>query len=62
MLLGVSRKSSLAEAVGCDMSSRDDATSIISAFAALSKSADILRVHDVRKNLNAVKIAGKLMF
>ena len=62
VLLGVSRKSSLAEAVGCDMSSRDDATSIISAFAALSKSADILRVHDVRKDLNAVKIAGKLMF
>ena len=62
VLLGVSRKSSLAETVGPDISARDDATAIISAFATLAKFADILRVHDVRKNLNAVKIADSLMF
>ena len=60
LLLGVSRKSFLAEAAGGDFAARDAATAAVSAFATLNSSADILRVHDVRGNAAAIKTAKLL--
>lgn len=57
VLLGVSRKSMFSQIVGDDFSDRDDATAAVGAIAALNNFADILRVHDVKKTLNAVKTA-----
>ena len=57
ILLGVSRKSMFSKIVGDDFSDRDDATASVGAIAALNDFADILRVHDVKKTLNAVKTA-----
>ncbi len=60
VLLGVSRKSMFKGIVGDDFSDRDDASAAVSAIAAFQNSADILRVHDVRKTFNAVKTAYKI--
>ena len=60
ILLGVSRKSSIVAVVGDGMQARDDATAAISAVSTFQNSSDILRVHDVEKNLNAVKTAAML--
>lgn len=60
VLLGVSRKSMFSPIVGDDFSDRDDATIAASVFAVLQNSADILRVHDVKRNSNAVKTAAAL--
>jgi len=60
VLIGVSRKSCLAAAAGDDFAARDAATAAVSAFATLNSSADILRVHDVRGNASAIKIAKLL--
>ena len=60
ILLGVSRKSSLAGLVGADMDARDDATAAITAISAASNSADIYRVHDVAKNAAALKTAMEI--
>lgn len=57
VLLGVSRKSMFSQIVGDDFSDRDDATAAVGAIAALNNFADILRVHDVKKTLNAAKTA-----
>ena len=60
VLLGVSRKSMFSPIVGDDFSDRDDATMAAGVFAVLQNSADILRVHDVKRNANAVKTAVAL--
>lgn len=60
ILLGVSRKSSLAGLVGAGMDARDDATAAITAISAASNSADIYRVHDVAKNAAALKTAMEI--
>ncbi len=55
LLLGVSRKSMFAEMVGSNIDLRDVATSAVSAFTFLSRSVDILRVHNVSTNIVAIK-------
>lgn len=60
VLLGVSRKSMFAETAGDSLAARDAATVAVSVFAALEKSCDILRVHDVAANVAALKTISKL--
>ncbi len=60
ILLGVSRKSALVNAVGDDIGLRDCATSAITALATFEKSADIIRVHNVSMNLAAIKTAARV--
>lgn len=60
VLLGVSRKSMFAETAGDFLAERDAATVAVSVFAALEKSCDILRVHDVAANVAALKTISKL--
>lgn len=61
VLLGVSRKSSLASIAGGDPEIRDTATAAVSAVSTFAKSADILRVHDVAKNVAAVRTANEIL-
>ncbi len=61
ILVGVSRKSSLASVVGKDILKLDDTTATISAMLTFAQSADIIRVHNVEKNLAAVKLAMQLL-
>lgn len=61
ILLGVSRKSSLGAVVGGDMALRDDSTAAVSALATFAKSVDILRVHNVAKNVAAIKTASEIL-
>ena len=61
VLLGVSRKSSLAALVGESMDVRDAATVAVTAISSAMKSADIVRVHDVAKNAAAAKVAREIM-
>lgn len=61
ILLGVSRKSMFSKIVGDDFADRDDATAAITAISVFEKSADILRVHDVEKNVNALRTARALL-
>ena len=61
ILLGVSRKSMFSKIVGDDFADRDDATAAITAISVFEKSADILRVHDVEKNVNALRMARALL-
>ena len=61
ILLGVSRKSSLGAVVGGDMDLRDDSTAAVSALATFAKSVDILRVHNVAKNVAAIKTASEIL-
>ena len=61
VLLGVSRKSSLAALVGESMDVRDAATVAVTAISSAMKSADIVRVHDVAKNAAAVKVAREIL-
>lgn len=60
ILLGVSRKSMFADIAGADFADRDEATSAVSAITTFLHTADILRVHDVKKNLTAIKTALKI--
>ncbi len=61
VLLGVSRKSSLAALVGESMDVRDAATVAVTAISSAMKSADIVRVHDVAKNAAAAKVAREIL-
>ena len=61
ILLGVSRKSMFSKIVGDDFADRDGATAAITAISVFEKSADILRVHDVEKNVNALRTARALL-
>lgn len=61
ILLGVSRKSMFSKIVGDDFADRDDATAAITAISVFEKSANILRVHDVEKNVNALRTARALL-
>lgn len=61
ILLGVSRKSMFSKIAGDDFADRDDATAAITAISVFEKSADILRVHDVEKNVNALRTARALL-
>lgn len=61
VLLGVSRKSALGLVAGGDFCDRDVATCAVSALVAFMRTADIIRVHDVKANLIAVRTALKLL-
>jgi dihydropteroate synthase len=55
VLVGVSRKSSLGEITGRDVGERVPA-SLAAALAAVSRGASIVRVHDVRETVDALKV------
>lgn len=61
ILLGVSRKSVLADVVGEDIDLRDCATSAVTAFATFERNVDIIRVHDVSKNVATIKTVDRIL-
>ena len=61
VLLGVSRKRVIGWLLGHPVEERDFATSIISAFAA-TKGCAFVRVHDVKRNAEAVKVMEALQY
>ncbi len=59
-LLGVSKKSMFSQIAKDDFNLRETSTEIVSAFCAVNKKVDILRVHEVSPNIVAMKTALKL--
>ena len=59
ILLGTSRKSVLGNIVGCEPKERVEAT-VATTVCGIRDGVDIVRVHDVKENLQAAKIADKL--
>ena len=55
LLVGHSRKSFIGRLLGLETQDRDLATALISSYCA-AQGADILRVHDVRKTVQAVRL------
>ena len=55
MLAGLSRKSTLGEITGRDVDERL-AGSLAAALAAVARGAAIVRVHDVRETVDALKV------
>ena len=56
VLLGHSRKAFIGKTLDLEIDDRDTATAIISALCA-AKEIDIIRVHDVAKTVQAIKLA-----
>lgn len=59
VLLGHSRKAFIGRILGREAGDRDTATAIVSALSYLKK-VDIIRVHDVDKTVQAIKIASAI--
>ena len=59
LLLGVSRKSMIYKLLGTDASHALNGTTVLNTFALLH-GASILRVHDVKEAVEAIKICGNL--
>ncbi|MDR2773288.1 MAG: dihydropteroate synthase [Tannerella sp.] len=59
LLVGVSRKSMIYGLIGCTEEESLNGTTVLNTFA-LFNGADILRVHDVREAVEAVKIVCKI--
>jgi dihydropteroate synthase len=59
VLIGHSRKSFLGQLLNISLPERDCPTAVVSAFC-IQQGADILRVHDVRGTLQAMKLAAAL--
>ena len=59
IFLGLSRKSFIGQALGLSVDKRLNATVAANMFA-LSRGANVLRVHDVRENYEAAKLFSKL--
>jgi len=59
LLLGHSRKAFIGTILDRDINDRDTATAIISALSCL-KDVDIIRVHDVDKTVQAIKMAAAI--
>ena len=59
ILLGTSRKSVLGNIVGCEPKERVEAT-VATTVCGIRDGVEIVRVHDVKENLQAAKIADKL--
>lgn len=59
LLVGVSRKSMIYKLLGTSQEEALNGTAVLNTIA-LTKGADILRVHDVREAVEAVRIYGKL--
>ena len=60
LLVGVSRKSMIWKALGCTPAEALNGTTVLHTIA-LTKGADILRVHDVRQAVEAVKLVNKFL-
>jgi len=60
ILVGLSRKSILGDLTGRDVEERMPA-SIAAAVIAVSKGAAIVRVHDVRETVDALRVAAAIM-
>ena len=60
LLVGVSRKSMIYKLLGTSQEEALNGTAVLNTIA-LTKGADILRVHDVREAVEAVRIYGKLL-
>lgn len=60
MLVGVSRKSMVWKTLGISPDEALNGTSVINTFA-LMKNADILRVHDVKEAVQAIRLFKKIM-
>lgn len=60
LLLGVSRKSVIGRTLGLPVGERLEGTLATSVMAAL-KGADIVRVHDVKENLRAIRMAEAIV-
>lgn len=59
LLIGHSRKAFIGKTLNLDVTERDTATAIISALCA-SQGADIIRVHDVDKTAQAIRITAAI--
>lgn len=59
LLVGISRKSMIYKLLGTSQEEALNGTAVLNTIA-LTKGADILRVHDVREAVEAVRIYGKL--
>ena len=59
VLIGHSRKAFIGKTLGLEVTERDTATAIISALCT-SKNVDILRVHNVEKTVQAVKLTAAI--
>ena len=60
-MIGISRKSMIWKSLGITADEALNGTSVMHAVALL-KGADILRVHDVREAVQAVRLITKLKF
>lgn len=60
MLLGTSRKSFITEVLSIDAQDRDNATGATTVFG-IMKGAEILRVHDVKRTVELVKMTEAMM-
>jgi len=61
LLVGVSRKRMIGEMLGNFPVEQRMMGSVSAAIVAMTKGADILRVHDVAQTVQAVKIAEQLL-
>lgn len=59
LMIGVSRKSMIGKLLGCEPKNALTGTIVLNTFALL-KGVDILRVHDVKEAVEAIKIVEKL--
>ena len=60
LLVGISRKTMIYKALGCTANEALNGTTVLDTIA-LMKGASILRVHDVKEAVEAVKLVGRLI-
>ena len=60
MLIGVSRKTMLGQITGIDIPEERVVASVTAAIASIARGAHIVRVHDVKETVQAVKIWQEL--
>ena len=60
LLIGHSRKAFIGKTLACEISDRDTATAIVSALC-VSHGVDILRVHDVGKTAQAIRMTEAIL-
>ena len=61
LLVGISRKSMIQKVLGCNAREALNGTTVLNTIA-LTKGADILRVHDVKEAREAIKLVESLEF
>ncbi len=60
LLVGISRKTMIYKALGCTANEALNGTTVLNTIS-LMKGASILRVHDVKEAVEAVKLVGRLI-